>query len=584
MNSRRDSPMFAIIPETFPGTADVATATTLLHRGVFGEFCRIHGENLVTAPKQAAPEAAQGQPPISFSREFLASIVVFLVALPLCLGIAVASGVPPALGIVSGIIGGLIIAPIAGSPLLVSGPAAGLVVLVVAIVDSYGLVGLGMATLLTGLMQVAGAMLKGGNVFRSTSIPVIKGMLAGIGVIIAASQLHVMIDDDPAAHGIDNILALPDAFLKVTAGTQAHTIAAVVGIASLVVLILWEKFKPSKLKVVPAALLAVIVGAVATAIWGVSGEIVMVSVPDNIANDLTLMGTEALSLLTDGQFLGEAVALAIIASAESLLSAAAVDELHDGVRTKFNKELLAQGVGNSIAGLIGALPITGVIVRSSANVESGAQTRWSAVMHGAWLLLFVVAVPFVLDLIPRTALAAILVYTGYKLLNPPQIVALWKRNRFDGVVFLVTLGTIVMTDLLVGVIVGLLLSAAGLIWRFSKLEVIVRQHHERVDVWIAGTATFVTLPQLSDRLDEISAGKHVSLHLDHLALLDQGSFERIQNWARKYEDRGGTVEIEWDRLNHYTRSDIILSNSQSPEHIRDSGEYRATRNPVTEGT
>ena len=528
---------------------------------------------MATAPTAGAapPGAAPAAPRVNWMREFLASIVVFLVALPLCLGIAIASGVPPALGLITGIVGGIIVGVIAGAPLQVSGPAAGLVVLTYDLVQQWGFSGLGLAVLLAGFIQLAAAAFKLGRIFRATAPPVIHGMLAGIGALILLSQLHVMIDDAPRSGGLANLLALPEAFGKViaTSETPGHRFAAMVGIVSLVVLIAWNRFRPEKLKAIPAALLAVVAGTVMVSLT--QFDISRIAVPDNLIAGIQILGFadgagigRIGELLSDGAFLMAAVTLAVIASAESLLCAAAVDELHDGPRSKLDRELMAQGVGNTICGILCALPMTGVIVRSSANVDAGAKTRWSAVMHGFWLLILVLLFAKFLAVVPTTALAAVLVYTGWRLLNIDHVRHMWHANRFDAIVFLTTALIIVTADLLAGVVIGLMLSAGRLLLMFARVEVRTRQKDGIIDVHFAGAATFLSLPQLADALDSLPYGQNVRIHLQELAFTDNAALEFLDKWSERYVAGGGTVKMKRDYLAELARSKVVFMDSRAP--------------------
>ncbi|MFN9633507.1 MAG: SulP family inorganic anion transporter, partial [Erythrobacteraceae bacterium] len=307
-------------------------------------------------------------------RDFLASIVVFLVALPLCMGIAIASGAPPALGLITGIVGGLVVGSLAGSPLQVSGPAAGMAVLVYQLVNEHGLMMLGVVGLIAGALQLLAGVFKLGQWFRAISPSVIHGMLAGIGVLIFASQFHVMLDDAPRAGGLANIAAIPEAIIKVfPADGSVHHLAAMAGIITIATIILWNRFKPKRLALLPGPLLGVIVGTTFAVIFAL--PITLVAVPVNLTDALNIPTTEALKSALDPDILTLGIVFAFVASAETLLCATAVDKMHIGVRTQYDKELRAQGIGNLICGVLGSLPMTGVIVRSAANVEAGATSR-----------------------------------------------------------------------------------------------------------------------------------------------------------------------------------------------------------------
>lgn len=486
--------------------------------------------------------------------ELLSSVVVFLVALPLCLGIAIASGVPPAMGLLSGIIGGIVVGLAAGSPLQVSGPAAGLAVIVVDIVQSHGLSTLGVIVLVAGLIQIAAGLLRVGQWFRAVAPAVLYAMLAGIGILIAASQFHVMVDDEPAKSGITNLVTIPMAIYKgvIPVDGSLHHIAAAIGMLTIVILVVWNLLRPrlpAFLAVFPAPLLAV---GVATGVsWSMGLSIAKVKVPESLASMLNFPTAEAFFSLGDPVILGTALAVACVASAESLLSAAAVDKLHTGPRANFDKELVAQGIGNTLLGALGGLPVTGVIVRSSANVAAGAKTRWSAVMHGCWLLLFVAALPFVLETIPVASLAAVLVYIGYKLVNRKVWVELWNRGKIEVVIYAVTVIAIVATNLLEGLLIGLALSFLALAWRSSNLRVEVSDKEPGViDVSLHGAATFVSLPKLARTLEALDPTAEVHIHLEHVSYVDHACFELIREWERQRKGFGGTLVLEWDELEH----------------------------------
>lgn len=485
----------------------------------------------------------------SFGHDFFASVVVFLVALPLCMGIAIASGVPPALGLVTGIVGGLVVGAISGSPLQVSGPAAGLTVLVYDIIEKHGVAMLGMIVLLAGLMQVAAGLFKMGQWFRAISPAVIQGMLAGIGVLIIASQIHVAVDDAPRGSGLENLLSIPEALWKgvMPLDGSSHHLAAAVGLLTIIIMVAWG-FVPKRFRLAPAPLVAV---AVATAVAALLNlPIKNVSVPANLLSVVAWPSFANFESAFAWPIIGAAFAIAIIASAETLLSASAVDRMHDGPRTEYNRELLAQGVGNTLCGLLGALPMTGVIVRSSANVEAGARTRLSAVMHGAWILAFVALLPFVLNLIPTASLAAILVYTGFKLVTPKAARELARFGKAEVGIYAATVVAIVATNLLEGVLIGLGLSLLKLIWNFSHLEVGLTSDAEtgETTLLLKGSATFIRLPKLAAALEAVPLSRtlHVDvgelMHIDH-ACIDLLSANRKQRVAQ-----GGQLVVEWDHL------------------------------------
>ncbi len=495
------------------------------------------------------PTPSQGIASAVVGRDFLASIVVFLVALPLCMGIAIASGAPPALGLITGIVGGLVVGSIAGSPLQVSGPAAGMAVLVFQLVSEQGLIMLGVVGLIAGALQFAAGALKMGQWFRAISPSVIHGMLAGIGVLIFVSQFHVMLDQAPRSNGLENIAAIPEAVIKVfPVDGSVHHLAAMAGIVTILAIVLWNQFRPKNLALLPGPLLGVIVGTALAIIFAL--PITLVELPTTLAGGLNVPTQEALGRFMEPDILTLGVVFAFVASAETLLCATAVDKMHIGTRTNYDKELRAQGVGNIICGGLGALPMTGVIVRSAANVEAGATTRISAILHGAWLLLAIVAFPFVLNEIPTSVLAAILVYTGYKLVNVAQIRKIAEFGKQELAIYFVTLIGVVAIDLLTGVILGFVLATLKLVYTFSHLE--IRREHDgaanRIDLWMTGSATFFSIPQLGKTLERSPRGSEVHIHVEKLDYIDHACLEMLSSWEKLHQSTGGTLVVEWSEL------------------------------------
>jgi MFS superfamily sulfate permease-like transporter len=484
-------------------------------------------------------------------QDLLASVVVFLVALPLCMGIAIASGVPPVAGLITGIIGGLVVGAFSGCPLQVSGPAAGLAVIVFELVQKHGFAGLAPIIVLAGVLQLAAGALRVGQLFRAMAPAVIYGMLAGIGVLIFAAQFHVMVDDKPRENGIQNLLSIPSAIGKgifpVDGGS--HHIAAMLGLTTIVILFGWSKFAPKRVKWIPGALVAVLVATVAAKVLAM--PVRYVSLPDNLFSAISLPTPSQFSGIFNVEILVAALTLAFVASAETLLSAAAVDQMHDGPRTNYDRELLSQGVGNMLAGALGGLPMTGVIVRSATNVAAGAKTRRSAMLHGLWLLVFVAALPWVLRMVPTASLAAVLVFTGYKLVNPKDVRNLRRYGLAPVAIYAITVITIVSTDLLTGIIVGIVCSVAKVLYALSHLEVRVLRDatRNRVDVELLGAATFIRLPKLVDALESIPTGVETHIHLDRLTYIDHAGMDAIANWEKQRNSRNSSrVVIERDEL------------------------------------
>ena len=480
--------------------------------------------------------------------DFVASVVVFLVALPLCMGIAIASGVPPAAGLVTGIVGGLLVGMLSGAPLQVSGPAAGLTVLVWQLVQQHGIALLGVTVVLAGVIQFVAGLLRLGQWFRAISPAVIQGMLAGIGVLIFASQFHIMVDDQPRGSGIANLLSIPEAVYKgvFPIDGSSHHLAAGIGMLTIAVVMGWTKFAPRRLQVLPGALIGT---GIATALaLTMRLPVKYVNVPENLSSAIQLPSLAVLSSMPHSEILIAAFALAFIASAETLLCATAVDQMHTGPRANYDRELTAQGVGNMVCGILGALPMTGVIVRSSANVDAGARTRSSAMLHGAWLLIAILAASRLLRAIPTAALAAILVYTGYKLFAPAKIRALARVGYGELAICLATLVAIVVTDLLTGVLVGFGLAIAKLVYTFSHLEITMERAERRVDVRLLGTATFLRLPKLAAAIESVPLDTEIHLHLEGLDYIDHACMELIANAKKLREKTGAPLTVEFEEL------------------------------------
>jgi MFS superfamily sulfate permease-like transporter len=307
----------------------------------------------------------------------------------------------------------------------------------------------------------------------------------------------------------------------------------------------WEKIRPSSLKLVPGALVGVVAGTLVALL--ASLPVVRVDVPESIMGAVTLPGADMLGRLADPGILLAALAIAFIASAETLLSAAAVDKMHDGVRTDYNKELRAQGVGNLLCGAAGALPMTGVIVRSSANVQAGAVSRMSAILHGVWILGFVAALPFVLEAIPMAALGAVLVVTGVRLVSVKHVTHLFRAHGFlPALIWAATLVTVVGVDLLTGVLVGIGLSMIELLphWRRLRLKVHSSEEEAHHAIRLDGTATFVTLPKLSDALDQAPPAEPVRLDVSKLKAMDHTAGELLRDWLDRRKASGSPVQVD----------------------------------------
>ncbi|HEY9786504.1 MAG TPA: SulP family inorganic anion transporter [Candidatus Obscuribacterales bacterium] len=491
-----------------------------------------------------------------FVSDFLASIVVFLVALPLCMGIAIACGMPPSTGIMTGILGGLVVSLLSGAPLQVSGPAAGLVVIVVELIKQHGIDSLGIILLLAGAIQVAAGFFGLGRWFRGVPPAVIQGMLSGIGLLLIASQFHVMVDDAPKKSAIENILSIPQSIYKgvVPLDGSTHHLAALIGLGTIALIVIWDRIPFDKLplkglKHIPGALVAIVSATTITAIFNL--PIKHVELPSNLLSEIRLPTFSlALQHFTNHELLLDALAVAFVASCETMLTSAAIDKMARGHRTKYDRELKAQGIGNMLAGMVGALPMTGVIVRSGVNVRAGARTRLSACMHGLWLLLFVCLFPHLVRLIPVSSLAALLVLTGYKLLTAPEAKEIKQHGKAEVAIFVSTIASIVLIDLLTGVLIGVLLSTAKLLYIFSHLEIRVTTNDEnnQAAVYLRGAATFLSLPKLAQSLENVPPNCELHVHLEEVDYIDHACLDLLMNWDKQHRASGGNLVIDWGTL------------------------------------
>jgi MFS superfamily sulfate permease-like transporter len=466
------------------------------------------------------------------------------------MGIAIASGAPPAAGLITGIIGGLVTGALSGCPLQVSGPAAGLAVIVFEIIQKHGFASLVPILVLAGLIQVGAGVLRVGQFFRAMAPAVVYGMLAGIGILIFGAQFHVMVDDKPRENGLLNLISIPESIQKgvFPVDGSSHHIAAVLGLTTIIMLVGWASLAPKKLKWIPGALVAVVVATAMAQILKM--PVKYVNVPDNLLGSIQLPTLSSIAGAFSVELLLVALTLAFVASAETLLSATAVDQMHDGTRTNYDKELRAQGVGNILAGLAGGLPMTGVIVRSATNVAAGARTRMSAMMHGVWLLILVGTLPWVLRMVPTASLAAVLVYTGYKLVNPANVKRLMQYGAFPVVIYAATVIMIVATDLLTGILVGIGLSIVKILYGMSHMHIRVTRDPVRnaVDVHVIGAATFVRMPKLVDTLEALPRGVDVRIHLGGVSYVDHAAMEAIASWEKQRVNAGSRVIVSWDDL------------------------------------
>lgn len=490
------------------------------------------------------------------------ALVVFLVALPLCLGIALASGAPLFSGLIAGIVGGLIVAPLSGSPLGVSGPAAGLAVIVYGAIEELGAYPTFLAAVIVaGIVQVLLGMLKAGVIGYYFPSSVIKGMLSGIGIIIFLKQIpHAFgYDSDPegdlAFIQQDGHNTFSELKYMLEAVSPSATLISALG---LVILILWERpwmKKMSFTTIIQGPLVAVVTGILlkvyfdGKAGWELTGDhLVSIPVTEGLNGFLGQFTTPDFSAFLNPAIYTIGITMAVVASLETLLCVEATDKLDPYKRvTPTNRELLAQGTGNVLSGLIGGLPITQVIVRSSANIQSGGRTKASATIHGGLLLISAFAIPAVLNLIPLAALAAILLVVGYKLAKPSMIIGMWKKGRGEFIPFAVTVIGIVLTDLLMGIAFGLVVAIVSILWdNFKvpyKFDIRNYKSGEPIRIEFSEVVSFLNKASIQQTLNTIPPNSKVLLDASQTLRMHPDVHEIIEEFKINAQTKDITVEL-----------------------------------------
>ncbi len=483
-----------------------------------------------------------------FLHDLPASLVVFLVAVPLSLGIAVASGAPVIAGLIAAVTGGIVVGALGGSPLQVSGPAAGLTVVVFETIHRFGWQATCAITIGAGVIQLILGALRVSRTALAISPAVVHGMLAGIGVVITLAQVHVIMGDSPESSAIKNLLALPRELQTI------HGPATAIGLATLGILFFW-KILPKSVQRIPAPLVAV-----ASMTW--LSQILNLDVP-RVQLDSQLFVAPTMPRWPDASMeavIGAMVTIGLIASVESLLSAVAVDRLHTGPRSNLDRELLGQGAANVLSGFLGGLPITGVIVRSSANVAAGAKTRASAILHGVWILLFVALLGSVIRQVPLAVLAGLLVFVGVQLINAHHIRELQRHGEVA--IYFVTMIGVISLNLLEGVGLGIGLAFFLLLRRLAQTQITVEERDGLWHVVIEGSLTFLSIPTLNRHLSNVPAEARVDLDL-HVDFMDHAAFEAIHTWRQTHKRLGGEVDIDETHEHWYSQAE-----SGSPRMVR----------------
>jgi MFS superfamily sulfate permease-like transporter len=490
------------------------------------------------------------------------SLVVFLVALPLCLGIALASGAPLFSGLIAGIIGGLIVAPLSGSPLGVSGPAAGLAVIVYGAIEELGAYPTFLAAVVVaGVVQVLLGVLKAGVIGYYFPSSVIKGMLSGIGIIIFLKQIPHAFGYDADPEGDMSFIqqdghnTFSEFKYMLEAISPSATLIAVLG---LLIMILWERPFMKKLSfttIIQGPLVAVVTGILLKLYfdgkegWELMGDH-LVSLPETegLSGFIGQFSTPDFSAFLNPAIYTIGITMAVVASLETLLCVEATDKLDPYKRvTPTNRELLAQGAGNILSGLVGGLPITQVIVRSSANIQSGGRTKASATLHGALLLISAFAIPSILNLIPLAALAAILLIVGYKLAKPSMIVGMWKKGSNEFIPFAVTVVGIVLTDLLMGIALGLVVAIVSILWDNFKVpyKFDIRNYKAGAPIKIefSEVVSFLNKASVQQTLNTIPPNSTVLLDASQTLRMHPDVHEIIQEFQVNATTKDITLEL-----------------------------------------
>ncbi|QSB28492.1 SulP family inorganic anion transporter [Flavobacterium sp. CLA17] len=520
--------------------------------------------------------------------DFASGLVVFLVALPLCLGIAMASGAPLFSGIIAGVIGGIVVGYLSQSHISVSGPAAGLTAIILTAITDFGAFDVFLLSVfIAGLIQLALGFLKAGSISNYFPTNVIEGMLAGIGIIIILKQL-------PHAFGYDADFEGDQAFIQ-NDGSNTFSFlfdllnhiqlgAVVISLVSLVILISWDKISFLKnLKLVPGALIAVIAGVVLNEIFVSSGSslaiakehLVSLPVPKSFDEFKSILIMPNFGAVTNPKVWVVAVTIAIVASIETLLCIEAADRMDVQKRyTNTNVELRAQGIGNILSSLLGGLPMTSVVVRSSANNNAGAKSKMSAIIHGVLLLISVLSIPTILNKIPLATLATVLILVGYKLAKPATFIHFWQKGKYQFVPFIATLVFVVATDLLKGVALGIIISIIFVLrgnlkraYSFKKEEY---EDGDVIHIDLAQEVSFLNKAAIKSTLSEIPENSRVIINAHDTEYIAHDVLDLIREFKEtRAVDENIKVKLKGFKQAYQLENSPETNNHVSIEHYYD---------------
>lgn len=529
--------------------------------------------------------------------DVLSGMVVFLVALPLCLGIAVACGAPPFAGIITGVIAGIVVGSLSTSHVSVAGPAAGLIAIVLAGITDLGYSVFILAVLIAGLIQLALGFLRAGSISSYFPTAVIEGMLAAIGIIIIKKELPHAIGYDKAHEG--DFFALEKGaetgfFTEIISSINyAHLGAIIITVISIAILIAFNKVPfLKKIKIVPGALVVVIVGIIINELFKSSGSnlaisqahLVTLPTAASVSEFFSHFNTPDFSSFTNPQVWILGLTIAIVASIETLLCLEAGDKMDPMKRfSSANAELKAQGIGNIIAGLLGGLPMTSVIVRTTANINAGAKTKMSTIFHGGFLLITVVAIPFLLNKIPMACLAAILIMIGVKLASLKVFKHMWHAGKYQFIPFVATVVAVVFTDLLKGVGIGLAVSIFFLLKGNMRLAYFFKkqEHHEGETIYIdlAQEVSFLNKAAIKQTLAHLPANSKVIIDAANTVYIDYDVLQLIRDFVNYgAKDKGIKVRL-YNFKKAYKMEDAVHVHSEQDPVIIETRDKNTVLTP-----
>ena len=531
--------------------------------------------------------------------DFASGLVVFLVALPLCLGIAMASGAPLFSGIISGIIGGIVVGYLSKSHISVSGPAAGLTAIVLTAITDLGAFDIFLTAVFSaGLIQLALGFLKAGSISNYIPTNVIEGMLAGIGIIIILKQLPHAVGYDSDFEG-DQSFSQSDgsntlsSLLNVVDYIQLGSI--IITVLSLIILIAWEKVPfLKKLKLIPGALIAVILGVILNEIFTATGStlaiqkehLVSLPIPSSLEEFKQIIITPNFSGITNTKVWVVGLTIAIVASIETLLCIEAADRMDIHKRyTDTNVELKAQGIGNIISSLLGGLPMTSVVVRTSANNSAGAKSKMSAIIHGIFLLLSVLTIPVILNKIPLATLAAILLLVGYKLAKPATFMHFWKNGKYQFIPFISTLLAVVFMDLLKGVALGIIISIIFILkgnlkraYSFRKQEYV---DGDVIHIDLAQEVSFLNKAAIKSTLNDIPENSKVIINAQDTVYIAHDVLDLIKEFKKiRAKEENIKIKLVGFKKAYQLENSEETQNKVTFEHYYDAAKRKTVQREV----